>query len=58
MSKSLTLNCQGCVDFRLHLGFNEQYRVRGGAMGTTTTTTIATSTCLLVLYTACLTQLA
>jgi hypothetical protein len=27
MSKSLTLNCQGCVDYRLHLGFfNEQYR--------------------------------
>jgi hypothetical protein len=26
MSKSLTLNCGGCVDYRLHLGFNEQYR--------------------------------
>jgi hypothetical protein len=26
MSKSLTLNCQGCVDYRLHLGFNQQYR--------------------------------
>jgi hypothetical protein len=26
MSKSLTLSCGGTVDYRLHLGYNEQYR--------------------------------
>jgi hypothetical protein len=51
MSKSLTLNCGGCVDYRLHLGFNEQYRAPIHKIQH------QYSTCLLVPYTAFLTQL-